>query len=260
MNEQISQIGSYAFSECSALQNIDIPDSVKKIDSFAFRKCYNLTNINIGSSTEIISPLAFRKCSKLNRIYVSKYNKKYSSIDGVLFNKEKTSIIFYPANKKNKSYTIPEMVENIEDFSFDGGSYLTCMIIPKTIKKIGDYAFLNCTSLTQINVDERDLSFTLSDEEGNRETKILKGIETGNTSFSSIDGVLFNKDGTQLICCPRGKKGNYIIPYGVTDIFSAAFSDCTKLTSISIPDSVAYIGKNAFDDCKELASVKVSSN
>lgn len=125
IQDGIKTIGDYAFGGCSSLTNVIIPDSVMNIGNYAFEECSSLTNIAIPSSVTNIGEGAFSGCSSLTNIDVDSNNKVYSSIDGVLFNKEKTELIYYPGNKQNYEYKIPDSVTNIGNYAFSGCSSLT---------------------------------------------------------------------------------------------------------------------------------------
>jgi len=105
--------------------------------------------------------------------------------------------------------------------------------IPKSVTTIGDHAFQGCTNLNIINV------------------------ASDNSAYTTQDGVLYNKDKTTLITCPKGKTGAFTIPDSVTNIGGAAFADCTSLTSMTIPNSVTNIGGSFFAGCTNLTSVTI---
>ena len=133
------------------------------------------------------------------------------------------------------SVTIGNSVEYIENRAFRGCSSLTSVNIPDSVTMIGNYAFSGCSSLTFINVSK------------------------GNSKYCSINGVLFNKAVTVLICCPEGKT-ECIIPDSVTTISNSAFYDCSALTSINIPDSVTKIRFDAFSGCSSLKTVNIGDS
>lgn len=134
------------------------------------------------------------------------------------------------------SLIIPNSVTSIGNYAFSGCSGLTSVTIGNSVTSIGKYAFSDCSGLTEINVDEN------------------------NTVYSSIDGVVFNKSQTELVCYPGGKQGAYIIPNSVTSIGEYAFDYCSGLTSVTIGNSVTSIGNWAFYRCSGLTSIDIPNS
>ena len=125
----VTSIGYYAFCGCSSLASVTIPDSVTSIDYSAFEGCSSLASITIPDSVTSIGSFAFYGCSSLLSIDVSEYNKNYTSQDGVLFNKNKTVLVCYPAGKSGDCYTIPDSVTSICSYAFSGCSSLASITI-----------------------------------------------------------------------------------------------------------------------------------
>ena len=132
--------------------------------------------------------------------------------------------------------TIPEGVTSIGQGAFNDCSGIDTIKIPSSVESIGNMAFSGCTSLNDITVN------------------------SDNATYSSINGILFSKDGTELICCPAGKKGLYSIPDGVVKIGKFAFDECSGLTGVSIPDGVSIIDGYAFGGCSGLTSMAIPSS
>ena len=231
MPEGVTSIGNNAFSACRNLTSVVIPESVTNIGFAAFMACNGLTSVTIPAGVASISSTSFGACFILENIFVDEGNTVYASADGILFNKDQTTLITYPAGKKNTTYIIPEGVTNIASCAVYNCGYLTSVTIPRSVASIGDNAFDFCYNLRDISVDE------------------------GNEAYASVDGVLFNKERTVLVTYPAGKENTaYTIPDGVTNVGRSAFWDC-MLTSIVIPESVTKIEWGAFRDCSNLKDV-----
>ena len=214
--------------------SLTIPDTIEDlpvttIADKAFWFCTSLTGITIPDSVTTIGD-AFYECNSLTGIDVDEGNSLYSSLDGVLFNKDQTILSAYPGGKTG-SYTIPDGVTTIADWSFETCSGLPHLTIPDSVTSIGGDAFYACKSLTWIEVNE------------------------GNALYSSLDGVLFNKDQTILTAYPAGRTGSYTIPDSVTTIGYSAFQTCHGLTSVTIPDSVTTLEDYVFYECLQLTGV-----
>ena len=150
MPDSITNILDYAFYNCSGIINLTIPNSVTKIGGYSFKRCSNLKSIIIPKAVTSIGPFAFDECSSLESIIVDDDNQYFSSENGVLFNKTKTSLRQYPMGKVETCYAIPDSVTYISAFTFTGCSNLTSIILPNGITNIGFGAFLGCSGLTDI--------------------------------------------------------------------------------------------------------------
>ena len=233
----VTSIGEDAFWACGNLANITIPNSVTSIRDSAFGYCTELVNISIPDSVISIGHCAFLSCQSVTKISVDENNPSYCDINGVLFNKDRSTLIQFPRNNKSTSYAIPNSVTYIRSYAFQDCDSLISITIPDSVTDIGLKSFISsgftyCDNLENITVDEN------------------------NPSYCDINGVLFNKDRSTLIQFPRNNKStSYAIPNSVTYIGECAFMLCHNLTSITIPNSVTYIGETAFGYCDNLTSI-----
>ena len=161
---------------------------------------------------------------------------------------------WYDYRSSIKSVIINDGVISIGNEAFDECTSLTSITIPNSVTSIGDNAFGYCTSLTSVTIPNSVTSIGSHAFNGCKSLTSIN-VDSNNPNYSSVDGVLFNKDKTTLIQCPCRKQGAYTIPNSVTSIGEQAFVDCKSLTSITIPNSVTSIGSNAFLGCDKLVDV-----
>lgn len=196
IEEGITNIGTFAFSNCKNLQNIIIPESLIDIGAYSFCFCENLEEITLPEKLMNIGMYALTGCSKL------------------------------------KSIEIPQNITIIPEGLLQYCDGLTKIDLPKNVKKIEDNALSWTNNLESINVDEN------------------------NEYISSYEGVLYNKEKTELISCPAGKKStNLILPETVVTIKSNAFCRCNSLDTITISKSIKNIEKFAFYYCTSLKTM-----
>ena len=229
---------------------------VKSIGSWAFEGCSGLTSITIPSSVTSIGNYAFSGCTGLTSITVSENNSAYSSVDGILYNKNKTKIIHVP--EAIKVATIPDSVTSIGSSTFSGCSSLESITIPFVGAKAG------VTSSDTYQYPFGYIFGTLSYTGGVATEQDYYGNSTSSTTSttyyipSSLKSVTVT-GGNILYGAFSGCKGltSITIPNSVTSIGSSAFSRCTGLTSITIPNRVTSIGRYAFYYCSGLTSVTI---
>ena len=148
----VTSIGNHAFDSCFKLTQVEIPVSVTSIGKYAFHKCNSLWKVVIPESVTSIEPSAFYWCHDLAKIDVASGNKNYSSVGGVLFSKDKKTLVRYPEGQTAEYYEIPEGITSIGKSAFYCCKSLTKVVIPESVTSIEDHAFCNCTVLTRIEI------------------------------------------------------------------------------------------------------------
>ena len=231
----LKSIGSWAFYGCSSLTEIALPFSVTTVGNAFFKNCKALTEVSIPASVTVIEPSAFWGCPNLVKIEVDPENENYSSEDGVLYSKDKTSLISFPKGKEGK-YEIPSTIIKIDKEDFTNCKNLTGIVIPSSVTNIDTSAFSGCGSLESIDVDQK------------------------NGRYASEDGVLYDKVNAKFLYYPAAKKGGHAIPSFVTSIAEYDFTGCHYLTNLTIPASVKSINSLSMYNCKTLISVDVEED
>lgn len=224
VSKNLTRIGDSAFYGCDSLASITMCNGITSIGASAFRNCSSLTSIIIPGSVTNLGDHLFIGCAGLTSIAVDTNNQYYSSgEDGVLFNKDKTTLIQYPIGNTKTSYLVPDSVVSINEQSFSGCNNLTSITIPDSVTSIGVLAFRNTGYYNNTNNWENDVLYI----------------------------------GKHLIEAQNTISGSYEIKEGILNIADSAFSNCTGLTSITIPNSVINIGNSAFYCCDSLTSITI---
>jgi hypothetical protein len=208
-----------AFSGCRNLTGVTIPNSVKTIGAYAFMNCYDLSELVLPKGLERIYDDTFAYCTSLTNI------------------------------------TLPDSIISIGDSAFNMCTKLADVEIPSSVTTIGDSAFSSC-ALTSLTIPAGVVSIGSSAFPAYSLTEI--NVDENNTNYMSDNGVLFNKEKTQLMCYP-GKKAetSYAVPNGVITICDSAFQSGKNLTEITVPDSVKSIGHHAFSYCIALTGFTI---
>ena len=262
--ESVTTISGGAFCDCDNLASVTIPGSVTYIGKNAFAKCYSLETITIPASVTHIGASAFTGCIILKSIEVDASNPAYVSVNGVLFNKDKTTLLCYPAGKTATSYTIPGTVISIGDNAFENCGAIRNVNIPDSVKNIGVYAFDECQALTSISIPGGVTA--LSDYIFSRcyslsSVSIPAGVTTiGENAFYSTplksvtipDSVVYIDDYAFRYC---DSITTLTIPSSVKTIGNFAFSNCTSLSSVTLKEGTRSIGEYSFAYCNQLTSV-----
>lgn len=149
-NADITTIGANAF-EFSGIKSISIPEGVTTIGKEAFSTCDVLTEVTLPSSLTSMSGEAFKFCSKLANVYVAAGNTNYSSINGILLNKDKTTLVLFPPAKANDKFTLlPPSITKLGDYAFYTCTNLKNVVIPNKVTSIGERTFGLCSNLNSI--------------------------------------------------------------------------------------------------------------
>ena len=286
LNNVVS-IGNYAFSNCDNLESITIPNSVKLIGNNAFLECHKLASVDIPESVTSIYASVFVGCRSLTAVNVAAENVNFSSVDGVLFNKNKTTLICYPSCKEGKTYTIPNTVTTIENKSFyycqnldtliildnvtsiEGAAFeynrsVKTVILPNSINKIESMVFYECSNLESITIPSTVTKI------GNRAFYYCSKLKPTYIpqTVTSIDYDAFKN--VNLIIYNGTANGS---PWGAKAVINGEMDDDgfvyadeehTQLIAyvgdkktIAVPASVTTIGDGAFGYCSGLKSVKI---
>lgn len=295
----VTEVAYCAFEGCSGLISIIIPDGVTLIAQWAFENCTSLTTITIPASVTKIEQNAFEGCSDLSKFYCEGDAPAIADWENPIFENAPHVTVYYLlgttgwestfssrstelwmwkdftfSTADNKvtitGYTgleteiiIPETIEGlpvatIGGYAFDGCTNLTRITIGENISAIKYNAFKDCSGLTQITIpaDVNEIGFNVF---LNCSNLTAFNVDPLNATYSTEDGILFNKDKTRILAYPPVRTGSYTLLNSVTYIGNAAFRSC-NLTSITMGEQVTDIGNEVFYTCSLLKSLYCEGN
>ena len=237
------------------VKHIVIGNAVTKLGRCAFSDMWNLrTMVTIPASVTSITAPAFWYCTNFTGVEVSMDNPNFSSLDGVLYNKAKTALLQYPIAKRG-SFTIPSTVQTIGAYAFAYAFNSTeTLTIPNSVTKLENYAFRS-TRVETLDLPRSINSVTVYTFLENDYLKAIN-VDAANSTYSSEDGVLYNKAKTTLLKCPEGKRGTLSVA-GTTTLIDRASVIYNCLDSVYIPPSVTSIGSEAFFGSNYLKTIIV---
>ena len=264
--EGVTAIGAYAFMYCPLKENLVLPESLTSIGEHAFEAA-DIWYVTVPAAVASIGDGAFSDCINLREIKTDADNPYFTAVGGVLFNKDKTELITYPAGLQQSSYSVPSGVRTIRPYAC-GCAPFTTFTFSDSVAEIGEWAFFGCNSLkkvtfgngvTTIGINAFRSCTSLETVFISRSVALIHTgafpacgkltaftVDAENPYFASADGVILSKDRTRIVLFPTGKDGHYEVPAGVSCIGERAFYWNNKLTSIWLPLSVTRVEYEAF--------------
>ncbi len=223
MSDTVTNIGQGAFYGCTNLKSLSLSKGLTYIDDGAFGECDSLESFEIPDSVQFIIEGAFYGSDSITQFTVSPDNESFTSVDGVLYTKNMSAILAYPAGRPDTAYTVADSVSYVAAWAFHCAKNLQTINLPESVTSIGEEAFYAC-GLTQIT-----LPAAL--------TELGTGVFFSCEALTSVE-----------------------IPQGVTAVPARAFSGCTALKSAVLPESLTEIGQMAFSNCSALETVNIPAS
>lgn len=277
-------IKEYAFSYCFGLTgSINIPANITTIGNGVFNQCFGINGaINIPASTTSIGRGAFGSLN-LSSINVNTGNPNYTIYDGILYTKDLSNLILCPSQKTGP-LNIPSSVKIISELAFENcsklsgtltlpnsiteigwGAFTDCtgltggITIPSSVTSIETYAFGRCHNLTGIITIPASVTYIGINAFPGEGGQII--VDSNNPSYSTQDGILYDKAKRKIIRVPQSLKGEITLPSTLTSISENTFLNCSGLTGrLTIPSSVTSIGDNALNGCSGLSEIHIPSS
>lgn len=287
------QIGAGAFSGCSLLVNMELPDSVAAIGEGAFLNCNELVSLRLPASLSSFDP-AMLGCKKLTDLTVSENNPNFSSVDGVLFSKDKTTLVYYLPTREDAEYTVPDGTKEIADKAFSENVSLTKVTLPASLERVGANAFSNCMSLETVSFAAESKQLVIDDRAFNNTAVSSVSLPAGvsalgdevftnsalaeiefaaNSSLTALGNNVFSNTDLVNVTLPAGLRvlGNSVfrgctllesavLPEGLTTMGDATFYGCSALTSVSLPSTLHTMGTETFYGCSSLTRITFAAN
>ncbi|MDE7312613.1 MAG: leucine-rich repeat protein [Eubacterium sp.] len=256
----VNLIGSAAFAQCSVLEEISLPSGVVNIDDYTFQNSGLLT-IHIPKSVVRIGENSFANCETLKDVYYEGTKEQWNQIKiSSIGNSSLTNAVVHCIDDDllSENYEYEAISDGTIAITKYKGSEtevkIPSQIDGKTVTVIRANVFQSNEDIKEITIPSCVTSF-MGGAIDDCPNLMAFAVDIESESYSSVDGVLFNKEKTELVRCPEGKSGEYMVPDGVDLIGAYAFQSCDKLKGITVPDGVTKIGIAAFWKCTEVIDV-----
>ncbi|MCR5664306.1 MAG: leucine-rich repeat protein [Oscillospiraceae bacterium] len=256
--DSIKYLNEGAFSACTNLKSVSLGNQLETIHAGAFMVCPALGSVRIPATVTCIEDGAFLECEALAAVNVDSGNKTYKSNSGVLYTKDGKNLLFCPYAKAG-AYTVINGATTIKAGAFTDCTQLTGVTIPSSVTTIESLAFTGCSLLTGVKIPANVTDLATAAFCDNAALAEFT-VDSANTAYKSVNGVVFTKNGKTLLLYPTAKSGSYTIPAGVTTVADFAFMYCPKLSGITIPNGVTTIGSLAFAGDNGIRSVTIPDN
>lgn len=251
LNEGLKEIGFQCFANCASLSQLALPSTLETIGDMAFWSSGLTGEVTVPASVKEIGMAPWRSLTAVTAINVAEGNENYTSVDGVLFNKDVTTVVTYPAGKTDATYTLPETVKVIADQSMRNNLSLTKLVMPEGLEKIGDQA------LASSQLSTVDLPSTVktigSAAFFNGRMLTAFNVADGNQWFRAQEKFLVEL-GAEKIVAAIPMMGELTIPEGIKEVGDYAFW-AYSITKVTFPSTMVKAGKAAFADNSMLKSV-----
>lgn len=252
----VEYIGYAAFSDCCSLRTVNFPSTLKYagdsaflnallhsesgfvfpegmiyIGDSAFYSAFKENTVSIPASLSVIGDCAFAN-TYVSAFNVDENNPAYTSVEGVFYDKDITTLINYPSNKQDTVFEIPDTVKTIKEDAIEVTNHLEKIVIPKSVSSIEEGSVFWNYALSYIDVD------------------------ADNSSYKSEDGVLYSKDGKLLLCYPiASDRTEYTVLDGTERIGTYAMSQAVNITELHIGEGLKEIGELGLYLCPNLKSI-----
>ncbi len=243
----LNSIPNYLFYSCSKITSIALPEGITSLGTSCFQSCTSLESITIPNGVTAIGVGCFSGCAKIEAITLP---------SGIT---ELSRNLFQDCTNL-QSVNIPNRVTIINNLCFTNCSSLKSITLPEGITSLGTSCFQSCTSLESINIPNSLTTLSPGSAfDGCR--KLLFYVSDNHTTYSSEDGVLFNKNKTIILKYAKSDiQSEYEIPNSVTEISYSCFDSCTSLEAVNIPESVTVIRGYSFNGCNKLKNIHIPNN
>jgi len=252
----ITSIGYSLFEYHPSVETISLPDTLTRIEAYAFGfYSSNIEEITIPKNVEYIGESVFIYSDNIKNLYVDEKNQHFTSVAGILYNKNQTELYYYPSGRTEANYSIGSPVKTIKSDAFTSNSFIKEITIQSSVEIIESNSFFNLANLTTVNIGENVWNIGRYAITACNNLKFINVDSNNKAYICDKYGVLYDKEKSKLLKYPTGSDNkSYDVPDSVIYIMDGAFH-YAKLEEINLSDNLHYIGAIAFNSCNNLKQI-----